>query len=133
MMKNDFEEILSDLLSRWHHYAKTYRLTGEAGADPMFRNAKSSRQWDSIDDVLDTELAGSTLERMDFEIMGDKRGQGGMDEPYRTAICVNARNCYTGRSVWLSPRLPQNPIERAELVTTSRLMLMRKLFAAGIM
>lgn len=132
-MRSETESILDDWLSRWHHFSKGFRVVGASSANAMFRNANTSRQWDAIEDVVDAELMGDTLERMDFEIMGDKRGMGGMEEPYRTAICVNARNCYTGRQVWMSPRLPEDAEARALIVSTARIMLIDKLMRAGIM
>ncbi len=45
-----------------------------------------------------------------------------MPEPYRTAICLLARNRSTGIAVWVSPRLPQDKDKRAEIVSEALVM-----------
>jgi hypothetical protein len=124
-MTNDTDAILDDLLSRFHAWARQYRVTAQQGADPMFRNARSPRGWDSVDDILDGELQNGTMKAIDFQV-------GEMKDPYRTAIYMNARNCYTGRNVWLSPRLPSDKAARDALVGEARGMLLARLVKAGI-
>lgn len=125
-MKNDSAEILNDLLSRFHAWSRSYSPVPVCGADPMFRNAKSGKGWDSTSDVIEDELMGSTMKAIEFHI-------GEMGDPHRSAIYVLARNLYTGRSVWLSPRLPKDAMERGEVVSAARIMLTRRLVSAGVM
>mgnify|MGYP001568630850 CR=1 FL=1 len=132
MMRNESDSILDDLLSRWHSWCRGNKYQNEAAADPAFKGHRSSRQWDTLDEVIESDLTTATMECMDFVICGDKRGQGGMDEPYRSAIHVNARNCCTGREVWLSPRLPKDREERRLLVLEARNILLRRLISAGV-
>ncbi len=132
-MRNDVNVILDDILSRWHFHCKHYSPVPIAGADPMFRGAKSSRHWDSFADIADDAVNTTQMRAMDFIVTGDHRGQGGMAEPHRSAVYVLARNCYTGNNVWLSPRLPANREERELIVLEARNMLSRKLMAAGVM
>jgi hypothetical protein len=117
---------LDSLLSAYHHWAKGYIPVPVCGADPMFRNAKSGRGYDSVSDVIEDELHGSTMECIDFHI-------GEIQEPYRAALYILARNCYTGHKVWLSPRLPKDPIERGTIILEARNQLTRRLMAAGVM
>ena len=132
MMRNESDEILSDLLSRWHGWCRGSRYQNEVAADPAFKGHRSSRQWDSLDEVIDSDLTSSTMKAIDFAVTGDERGQGGLDEPYRSAIFIEARNCYTGRQVWLSPRLPQDREQRKALIGEARGMLLKRLIACGV-
>lgn len=91
----------------------------------MFREARSSKQWDSMDDVIDEEITSKIMRAVDFQVSE-------MQDPHRSAIYVLARNCYTGRSVWISPRLPANVEERAVIVLEARNMLTRRLMSAGV-
>jgi hypothetical protein len=126
MVRDETDNILDDLLSRWHQWAKGFKVCPEPGADPMFRGVKSGRSWDSTAEIIEDELSSSTMEAIDFQVSE-------MAEPGRTAIYVNARNCYTGRSVWLSPRLPQDPAIRAVILLEARTELIRRLLRAGVM
>lgn len=126
MIRDDFHDRLDDLLSRWHHWAKGYIPVPTCGADPMFRNAKSSKSWDSTAEVVEDELTNSQMKSVDFHV-------GEMKDPHRSAIYIHARNCYTGRNVWLSPRLPQDPMKRAQILGDAKAILMGKLLSAGVM
>jgi hypothetical protein len=133
-MHNDSAVILDDLLSRWHHWMKEKPLNGvDRLDDPMFRDTANRSGWDSSSDIIDADLLAHTMSAIDFQVSGDSRGQGGLPEPYRAAIYILARNCYTGRKVWMSPRLPQDPEERGVVLMEARNMLTRRLMAAGVM
>lgn len=125
-MVNDSAHILDDLLARYHAWAKGYMPVPVCGADPMFRNAKSGRGYDSVSEVIEDELHGSTMEAVDFNI-------GEIQEPHRAALYVLARNCYTGRQVWISPRLPKDPLERGAIIIEARNQLTKRLMAAGVL
>lgn len=126
MMRDDFHDRLDDLLSRWHHWAKGYIPVPTCGADPMFRNAKSSKSWDSTAEVVEDELTNSQMKSVDFHVSE-------MKDPHRSAIYIHARNCYTGRNVWLSPRLPKDPMERARILVDAKAIIIGKLLSAGVM
>lgn len=125
-MHNDSKAILDDILSRWHHHCKHFSPVPVSGADPMFRMAKSSRHWKTEEQVRESEIDANIMKAVDFHV-------GEMQDPHRAAIHITARNCYTGHSVWISPRLPANQEERAVIVLEARNMLTRKLMAAGVM
>ena len=125
-MHDDSKAIFEDLLSRWHHPCKNSSTVPICGADPMFRNAVSPKGWDSTADIADDAVVSAQMKAMDFHV-------GEMQDPYRAAIHILARNCYTGRSVWVSPRLPQDPERRAEIVSDARAMLQGRLMRAGVM
>jgi hypothetical protein len=125
-MMNDSAHILNDLLSRFHGWAKGYIPVPVCGADPMFRNAKSGKGWDSVSEIIEDDLDGATMRAVEFHV-------GEMQDPHRTALYVLARNLNTGANVWISPRLPTDPLERAQIVSEARERLTRKLMNAGVM
>lgn len=130
MLMTETDHILDDLLGRYHGWAKSYRANFQCPRDPVFRDVKSGRSWDSTADVIEDELVNSTMETVDFQIgeMPDTR-----EQPYRSAIYQLARNCYTGRKVWLSPRLPNDPIERGVVIQEARNDITRRLIKAGVL
>ena len=126
MMRDESKEILDDILGRWHSWAKGFSVVPTRGADPMFREAKANKCWDSADDILEAEIKSKIMKAVDFQVSE-------MLDPHRTAIYFNARNCATGRSVWTSPRLPNDPLERGVIVLEARNRLMRRLISAGVL
>jgi hypothetical protein len=126
MMREEPKDVLDDILSRWHSWAKGYSPMPVCGADPMFREAKASRSWDSADDILESEVNNSIMETVDFQV-------GEMQDPHRSAIYCLARNCASGVSVWNSPRLPTDPFERTTIVIEGRNQLSRRLLKAGVL
>lgn len=125
-MKDECSEKFDDVLARWHVWAKGYSVVPVAGADPMFRDAKAGRCWDSADDILEAEVEKKIMKDVDFHVSE-------MKEPHRSAIYEKARNCATGRDVWRSPRLPASSEERSIIVLEANNKLMRKLIAAGVL
>jgi len=124
--------ILNDLLKRWHRWQAAYSPVPVCSADPMFRNVKSGKTWDSTSQVIRDELNGSTMETIDFHV-GELPDDEATGRAYRSAIYALARNLHSGRSVWSSPRLPQDPMERGIVCMEARNMLTRRLIAAGVM
>ena len=125
-MHNDSAAILDDLLSRWHSHCRAYKANQQTPRDPMFRNTKSGRGWDSTEEIIEDEIHGSMMEAIDFQVSE-------MQDPYRAAIYALARNLSTGRSVWMSPRLPQDPLERATVVAEARNQITNRLMRCGVM
>lgn len=132
MMRNESDHILADLLAAWHKWAAGWAGVAAYGSCAMFTGVRSSRQWDSANDVVDGDLHNSQMQAVEFAINGDERGQGAMPNPYRTAIQIHARNLATGASVWSSPRLPVDPEELAIVRLEAMDMLTRRLLAAGV-
>jgi hypothetical protein len=131
---NDSDQILDDLLARWHHWMMEKPLNGvDRMDDPAFRDVASRSGWDSAGDIVDAHLLAKTMQTIDFQVSGDSRGQGGMEDPHRTAIYILARNCYTGRKVWLSRRLPSDRIELGILIQEARNILTKRLITAGVL
>lgn len=124
---------LDDLLIAWHKWAKGYQHVGGINSSPAFRDAKTSRGWDTVADIVDGEIHHSVMESVEYAINGDSNGQGAMEPDYRTALQIQARNLATGYSVWISPRLPNDIESRAQLLGLARMALIVRLVGAGVM
>jgi hypothetical protein len=57
----------------------------------------------------------------------------GFCDVYRTILQIHARNLSTGRSVWISARLPQDPASRAAILADARAALCIKLRVDGVL
>lgn len=119
-------EHLNELLVSWHirskHYAygKDYPSTSVSCKD-----WRSSRQYDDENGALDTDIHASTIDTLNAEIYA-------MPHPHQDAIHIQARNLYTGKSVWMNPRLPVDPVQRVQLLAAARKMLIEQLAKRGI-
>lgn len=126
MMRDESKEILDSLLAQWHRWACGYRYVGGINSSPMFRDAKTSKGWDSVEEIIDSEIDGSRMEAVQFHIFE-------LRPVYRTALQLNARNLHTGKTVWDSPRLPPDPEERAIMLMEARNLLLKRLLSAGVL
>jgi len=125
-MMNDSYEILNSLMCDWHRWAMGYQHVGGINTSPMFRECKNGRQWDTVDEIIDSDIENSRMEALDHIIMA-------LCDIYRTSLQIQARNLHTGRSVWTSARLPTGIEERAVILMDARTALMMKLRDAGIL
>ena len=114
------------MLCDWYRWAKGYQHVGGINSSPMFREVKMGRQWDTVDEIISSDLVHSQMEAIDHIVMA-------MCEVYRTSLQFQARNLYTGKYVWTSPRLPTDPKERAVILADARQALGAKLRDAGIL
>lgn len=126
MMRNESDYLIADLLASWHKWASGWSGVAAHGSCAMFTDVRSSRQWDSANDVVDGSLHNSQMKAIDFHVME-------LDPVHRTAIQIKARNLATGASVWSSPRLPKDPEERAVLMMEAMNALTKRLFSAGML
>lgn len=129
MMRDETDNILDDLLSRWHAHCRGFNPAIQA-ASPMFRHALRAKGEQTLEAISEDAHWDGVFKALDFHVgeMPDTQ-----EKRYRTAIYINARNCYTGRNVWISPRLPSDPQVRAEIVRAARFDLMQRLVVAGVM
>jgi hypothetical protein len=125
MMRDESDQIMDDLLSRWHSWCQGFRLSAQT-MNPVFRQAKRAKGEQTLEAISEDAWLNGAMKALDFQVSE-------MQDPYRAAIYITARNCYTGRSVWISPRLPKDATERAAIVAQARSMLLRRLLRAGIM
>lgn len=124
MVRDETDNVLDDLISSWYRWAKGYSETTHAKC-AMFSGVRTSRQWDSENDVVDSTLHNATMQAVDFHL-------GELQPVYRTAIQLQARNLVTGYNVWTSPRLPTDPFERTTILIEARTTLLRRLIGAGV-
>jgi hypothetical protein len=120
------EDHLNSLLADWHQWRTRFSAVAAYGRCSMWDNSKSSRQWDAECDVLDSYLNHVQMASFDFEVQQ-------LRVVYQTALQINARNLYTGHSVWRSARMPTNRLLCAQLVEASRAALVKRLLSAGVM
>lgn len=125
--------VLDGLLSDWHRWASKTAISSMPGKCAMFAQAQTPRHWDSTGDIDDEAINRSTMDALDFAILGDNRGQGGLQEPYRAAVTVYARNLAVSVSVFSNPRLPKDPLERAAITGRGLEMLTKQLRIAGVL
>lgn len=125
-MTDDTRQIFDDLLIRWHHWSRGFRAIPDLTTTPMFRQARSGRQYDTQYELAERALDDDAMEAVDFHV-------NELCAAHRTAIQIDARNLATGRSVWRSARLPDDQEERAVLVGQARAELMARLLNAGIL
>jgi len=126
-MMEAVEASLDDILSRWHHWASTACMVrGFAPLAAGCWNYRASRQYDDANGALDGDLEDSTMAVVDFQVSE-------MRDPWRAAIHAHARNLNIGRSVWRSPRLPEDRQVRADLVREACCMLAKRLTTAGVL
>jgi len=120
------QQTLDQLLSAWHQWAQGYQHVGGINSSPMFRSAKSSRGWDTVDEIVSHEIDGDQMKAIDFHVMQ-------LCDVYRTALQLQARNLATGRNVWNSARIPTDIHQRAEILSSARHGLTVRLRNAGIL
>lgn len=125
-MKDESNEILNDYLCSWHRWAVGYQHVGGINTSPMFREVKNGRQWDTVDEIIDSDIENSRMEALDAIIMA-------LCDVYRTSLQIQARNLHTGRSVWTSARLPTDIEQRAQILADARFALTARLRDAGIL
>ena len=129
----DQKSMIDDLLADWHIYASRTAIVSMPGKCAMFAQSQSPRHWDTTGDIDDAHIHQSTMAALDFAILGDTRGQGGLDEPYRAAVTCYARNLVAKVSVWSNPRLPTDQMKRIEVTNHALEMLAKKLKSAGVL
>lgn len=121
------EASLDALLIMWHTFASQEGVGwGYPSRAPASHQYRCSRQYDDQNGSLDGDVDMQIAKAVGHQV--DK-----MTEPHRTAIHINARNLKVGVSVWQSPRLPADQIERAHVVAAARNMLARRLMTEGLL
>ena len=125
-MRDESRYSLDELLADWFKWSNAYQAVAAHGSSAMFTGVKSSRQFDSEDDVIDAGLHNGKMEAVDFHV-------NQLIPLHRTALGLQARNLSTGYSVWRSARLPEDVAQRAAILGEARGLLMARLVTAGVM
>lgn len=127
MMQNDIDHLLNDHLARWHNWCSRYRFgKGYPSSDVTCRQSRTSKQYDYDNGAMDASVEDSIAEAFDAAM--DR-----VEQPYRTALSIQARNLATGANVWNSPRLPADPMERSKILMDARNILLKVLASTGVM
>ena len=120
------DEALNDLLSRWHAWASDERTAlGYPSVSASANQYRASRQYDDATGALDQDVENVIMAGVDACVWS-------IPQPYRIALHINARNLSTGVFVWRSPRMPEDPIACAFLVSDAREMLLVRLRDRGL-
>lgn len=126
MMRNDIDAILDDLLVSHHKWSRRIGFgKGYPGQSASCKDARASRQYDDGNGALDASIDDSRMEAFDAVLYR-------VPQPHLTALQFHAMNLATGRSVWSSPRLPQDPEERHVLLLEARNKITKELALDGV-
>lgn len=121
------EASLDALLIMWHTFASQEGIGwGYPSRAPASHQYRCSRQYDDTNGAIDGDVDRAIAQAVGHQV--DK-----IADPHRTALHMNARNLASGVSVWSSPRLPADQLERAHVVAAARNMLARRLMAEGLL
>lgn len=125
--QQEINEALNDLLRRWHAHCLGY-TPGKSypSGDAVCRSTSTASHWDWWNGSMDAAVEKKIIEGFDGVMWN-------IPQPYLTALQFQARNLYTGKQVWTSPRLPLDPMERGVLLMEARNILLKGLARAGIM
>jgi len=117
---DEVEEAVNDLLKRWHNWSKQDTVVaGFNTCSSAMEQFRASRQYDADNGVLDQDIENRIMASVEFCI-------DCVDQPYRTALWINARNLSTGLTVWRSARLPTDAMARALMVGEARALLVHQ-------
>ena len=113
MKRDDPNRDLLDLLALWWRYERQQLpVQGYPSECPTTAGYQVSRQYDDGNGAAETDARGMIAKRVG-------RAVENMAEPYRSALCIAARNRVTGASVWISPRLPVDRDAREAILATA--------------
>lgn len=117
---------LDSLLCAWHQWQRASTSRGWNSRALVCGDYPTSRQHDDTNGALDADLEHRTMKQVDFQVCQ-------MQDPYKAAVYANARALVAGVSVWSSPRLPLDRVERAVVVSDARAILTRRLQSVGVL
>lgn len=119
-------EDLEHLLIVWHNWSQSAQIArGYRETSAGTGLYQASRQYDDVNGVLDDDIDAERCKVVQFHVEN-------LPPIHRIAIYILARNLTTGRSVWMSPRLPHDKAERERVVTEARDLLTARLVSAGL-
>jgi hypothetical protein len=103
------DDALSLLVLWWRAESQWSPVEGFPPECPSTRGWRVSRQYDDDSGAAEVDQRGMLIRHISSIV-------NSIEEPYRTALYLVARNRATGVSVWRSARLPDDEDERAEIV-----------------
>lgn len=93
----------------WRAESQWSPVEGYPAECPSTRGWRASRQYDDGNGAFETDARGALIRHIGHVV-------NSIDEPYRTALYLLARNRAVGASVWRSLRLPEDQDARADIV-----------------
>lgn len=112
-------DALDDLLYDWYCREQGYQpVEGYARAAVACDQSVSSRQWDSIDDVIDARVQAHVMPAIS-EAMDE------LDGDYRLAILIEQRN-RMGPNVWRNPRAGDRQPEAYQAAKAAIMPILRR-------
>jgi hypothetical protein len=120
-------EHLNSLLAQWHGWCASQKeVDGYKKQSAAFLDALTSRQYDDANGALDAHVDVVLMEAVDAVI--DR-----IIDPWRTALAIQARNLWTGKAVWNSPRLPSCQMARTQILVEARKKFVDALATASLL
>lgn len=122
------DEPLDHLLALWHAWQQSDKgVRGFNRKSLVIGDIPEKRglQYESQLEAQDIRADNFRCKQVDHEVRH-------MPEPYQSAVYCIARNLYTGRSVWLSPRLPADKKDRDIVICVARSILTKRLKSSGV-
>jgi hypothetical protein len=118
---------LDRLLILWHEVTSEYRTERTYNVPSFVLSYQSPKHndWrhheigDELEDKTTASVVGICIDRL--------------EQPWQTAIRMQARNLATGHAVWFSPRLPADKEAREVILLEARNMLLVQLRREGVM
>lgn len=127
MMRNETDYLLDGLLADWHQWSRhTAQRAGYPGKAAGIGSVPSSSQYDWQNGV-ESELVDKRI------MLGFDAAINRVPQPWLTALQFEAKNLCVRYAVWVSPRLPTDPQERAVLILEARNKLLKELARDGVL
>lgn len=110
-----------DLLVLWWRAERQWLpVQGFASHAAGARDWRASCQFDDANGALDSDALGKLIDHVGCVIER-------IENPWRTALHLLARNRARGQSCWDSPLLPTDPLARAQLVAHALQLFIKNL------
>jgi hypothetical protein len=110
MKRDDPNQDILDMLVFWWRFERGWLpVQGYPEECPSTRGYKVSGQYDDQNGADETDARGMLAKRIGHAVAS-------IAEPHRSALYLLARNRATSVSVWISPRLPTDDVERAQVI-----------------
>lgn len=116
---------LDDLLILWHNHLMHGGIVRKCKSSSVGGLYSTSRQYDDVNGALDDILELRKVSAVDFAVSE-------MVDPYRAAMHMQAKALTLGITVFVSPRMPADPVEREKVTKMARRILWRNLARAGV-
>lgn len=94
----------------WRSEQQWSPVEGYPSECPSTRGWRTSRQYDDGNGAFETDARGQLIRHIGHVVAS-------IDEPYRSALYLVARNRASGVSVWDSPRLPKDEMQRMAVIS----------------